>query len=152
MSWSELLKIGAASPRDAVPPGPEDVSTIMYTSGTTGEWQSVFEFVLHCLNLDHGAYVMALMELCAQGGCAHIALNMPAQSYCYNLIKEQFKLNRPGDNNRGAAAAAATATAQPCSPCCVLPATYCCCACHHHQATPREWCTPTGVLLQLWRA
>lgn len=35
-SWSELLEMGRKSPSPAIPPKPEDLCTIMYTSGTTG--------------------------------------------------------------------------------------------------------------------
>ena len=35
-SFEEALKLGAANPCNADPPKPSDVSTIMYTSGTTG--------------------------------------------------------------------------------------------------------------------
>jgi long-chain acyl-CoA synthetase len=36
LSWEQLLQLGADNPRDAVPPSPDDLCTIMYTSGTTG--------------------------------------------------------------------------------------------------------------------
>lgn len=36
LSWEELLQIGADKPREPVPPSPDDLCTIMYTSGTTG--------------------------------------------------------------------------------------------------------------------
>jgi acyl-CoA synthetase (AMP-forming)/AMP-acid ligase II len=39
LSWEQLLQLGADNPCDAVPPSPDDLSTIMYTSGTTGEQQ-----------------------------------------------------------------------------------------------------------------
>lgn len=35
-SWSELLEMGRKSPAPAIPPKPQDLCTIMYTSGTTG--------------------------------------------------------------------------------------------------------------------
>ena len=44
-SWEQMLKEGSRLPRqDPVPPTPEDLSTIMYTSGTTGAehtWSAV---------------------------------------------------------------------------------------------------------------
>lgn len=36
LSWDEFLQVGADNPREAVPPKAEDISTVMYTSGTTG--------------------------------------------------------------------------------------------------------------------
>ena len=36
-SWEKFLELGRASPAAAVPPKPEDLCTIMYTSGTTGD-------------------------------------------------------------------------------------------------------------------
>lgn len=36
-SWEQFLELGKASPAAAVPPKPEDLCTIMYTSGTTGD-------------------------------------------------------------------------------------------------------------------
>ena len=36
LSFDELLEVGASNPRDAIPPTAKDISTIMYTSGTTG--------------------------------------------------------------------------------------------------------------------
>ncbi len=35
-SMEEFKKLGAEKPAEAVPPSPEDLCTIMYTSGTTG--------------------------------------------------------------------------------------------------------------------
>jgi len=35
-SMDEFKKLGAAKPAEAVPPSPEELCTIMYTSGTTG--------------------------------------------------------------------------------------------------------------------
>lgn len=37
LSFAELQAMGEAQPRDAVPPRPDDLCTIMYTSGTTGD-------------------------------------------------------------------------------------------------------------------
>lgn len=36
MTWAQLLEAGAAQPVDPTPPTADDISTIMYTSGTTG--------------------------------------------------------------------------------------------------------------------
>jgi long-chain acyl-CoA synthetase len=36
-TFDALLKLGAEKPAEPVPPSPEDLCTIMYTSGTTGE-------------------------------------------------------------------------------------------------------------------
>ena len=35
-SWEEFLSMGRTRPAEAIPPKPEDLCTIMYTSGTTG--------------------------------------------------------------------------------------------------------------------
>ena len=35
-SWQEFLEAGRAKLAEPVPPGPDDLCTIMYTSGTTG--------------------------------------------------------------------------------------------------------------------
>ncbi len=35
-SFDELKELGNKTPAEAVPPSPEDLATIMYTSGTTG--------------------------------------------------------------------------------------------------------------------
>jgi len=37
-SFDELMKLGAEKPAKPVPPKPDDISTIMYTSGTTGAY------------------------------------------------------------------------------------------------------------------
>ena len=36
-TWQAFLDLGRKSPRPADPPKPEDLCTIMYTSGTTGD-------------------------------------------------------------------------------------------------------------------
>lgn len=36
LTWEQMLGMGAAKPVLADPPKPDDLSTIMYTSGTTG--------------------------------------------------------------------------------------------------------------------
>eukprot|EP00244_Chara_vulgaris_P012461 TRINITY_DN6564_c0_g1_i2.p1 TRINITY_DN6564_c0_g1~~TRINITY_DN6564_c0_g1_i2.p1 ORF type:complete len:507 (-),score=133.41 TRINITY_DN6564_c0_g1_i2:482-2002(-) len=40
-SWQEFVDMGKANPVEANPPKPSDISTIMYTSGTTGEPKGV---------------------------------------------------------------------------------------------------------------
>jgi hypothetical protein len=37
VTWAQLLEAGAAKPVDPTPPTADDISTIMYTSGTTGQ-------------------------------------------------------------------------------------------------------------------
>jgi acyl-coenzyme A synthetase/AMP-(fatty) acid ligase len=37
LAWDEFLQWGSANPRDAIPPSAEDISTIMFSAGTTGE-------------------------------------------------------------------------------------------------------------------
>lgn len=36
-SFNTVAALGKATPAEPVPPSPEDLCTIMYTSGTTGE-------------------------------------------------------------------------------------------------------------------
>ena len=36
LSWDEMLALGRGALAGAIPPKPEDLCTIMYTSGTTG--------------------------------------------------------------------------------------------------------------------
>lgn len=36
LNWEELRKLGEENPAEPVPPAPEDLCCIMYTSGTTG--------------------------------------------------------------------------------------------------------------------
>lgn len=36
-SWEQFLALGRGAPAPPVPPNPEDLCTIMYTSGTTGD-------------------------------------------------------------------------------------------------------------------
>jgi long-chain acyl-CoA synthetase len=64
-SWEEFLNLGRAHPVDLAPPMKEDLSTIMYTSGTTGEPKGVMlthENVLVTIaGLDH--YLKSLNEV-----------------------------------------------------------------------------------------
>ena len=56
-SFDELKKLGAAKPVEPVPPSPEDLCTIMYTSGTTGG-NKEGEAVWKCCNLFNAAFVV----------------------------------------------------------------------------------------------
>ena len=55
-SFAELVELGAKSPAAAIPPSPEDLCTIMYTSGTTGGavggnvGVGCYVFLYFCLN------------------------------------------------------------------------------------------------------
>lgn len=51
-TWQEFLDLGRQMPAAAVPPKPEDLCTIMYTSGTTGDPKvSRPSHQQHCLTL-----------------------------------------------------------------------------------------------------
>jgi acyl-coenzyme A synthetase/AMP-(fatty) acid ligase len=56
-SFDELKKLGAAKPVEPVPPSPEDLCTIMFTSGTTGG-NKEGEAVWKCCNLFNAAFVV----------------------------------------------------------------------------------------------
>lgn len=63
-SWEEFQKLGAENPSDADPPTPEEYSTFMYTSGTTGDPKGVM--------LTHNALVYVFSSLSSLG--AHVSL------------------------------------------------------------------------------
>ena len=48
-SWEEFLSMGRARPAEAIPPKPEDLCTIMYTSGTTGNPKAGRVLLAHAL-------------------------------------------------------------------------------------------------------
>eukprot|EP01087_Luapelamoeba_hula_P016578 TRINITY_DN510_c0_g1_i1.p1 TRINITY_DN510_c0_g1~~TRINITY_DN510_c0_g1_i1.p1 ORF type:complete len:696 (-),score=85.33 TRINITY_DN510_c0_g1_i1:38-2125(-) len=61
LSFAEVLKTGQANPHDGQKPTPDDLSTIMYTSGTTGDPKGVLLTHRNCVS------VMAAAELLLDG-------------------------------------------------------------------------------------
>ncbi|KAI7842012.1 hypothetical protein COHA_004213 [Chlorella ohadii] len=59
-SFAEFLELGRANPAPASPPKPEDLCTIMYTSGTTGDPKGVL--ITHSMVLSIIASMMAFLD------------------------------------------------------------------------------------------
>jgi long-chain acyl-CoA synthetase len=95
LSWAELLALGARHPAAPDPPQPSDVSTIMYTSGTTGDpkgvlltHRAVAATIAQCgANLDmHG-------ESVGEDDCY---LSFLPLAHIFDRVTEEFMLSRGG--------------------------------------------------------
>lgn len=60
-SWNELVEMGRKHPAPAIPPKPEDLCTIMYTSGTTGNPKVKF---LHLVTISSMVLLDSVASCC----------------------------------------------------------------------------------------
>lgn len=95
LSIDELAAKGAANPADAVPPNPDTICTIMYTSGTTGDPKGVL--------LSNRAIIAAVTSLhyyCKQNGVqfnpGEAFLSYLPLAHIFDRVAEEFWLYQGG--------------------------------------------------------
>eukprot|EP00897_Mesotaenium_endlicherianum_P001315 jgi/Mesen1/1210/ME000128S00185 len=94
-SWNDFLALGKSSPVEPVPPSPEDICTIMYTSGTTGEPKGVL--------ISHASVVAVIASSVAfttlyheKVGQSDVYLSYLPLAHIFDRVSEEFLIYNGG--------------------------------------------------------